>query len=425
MGRGIELERSGAEDPRALESIYRKHHRYVWQTLRAFGVPESATDDAVQDVFLVVHRRLGEFEGRAAMRTWLFEILRRVAWRYRTKAQREASRWDPLPELADPVDLEASLARMQAFEVLQRFADELDEDRLRVFMLSVFGQLRGREISESLGVNLNTVYARLRSAHAELDRFITRHRARESAATVRSAQASRPGREQMRRTWTALAVQVGIAPVGVSAATTAGAAWISWAWAGAAILATSVVVVAVTTPNSRAADAPSHSAGVVRPSAAGLPTAGPLRPSVGAIPTVSTPRVAAVGRPAPVEAPPPPSSMSSRTQTLHAAAPPEPAGQRLALEVAAVKRIQAAVANNGPVPAAVERYLREFPQGTLHEEVDALAIEHLCRQGASPSAQLSAFKRRWPHSTLPRRLEIACGLSIPPQKPRGAKTQPL
>ena len=41
--------------------------------------PSAALDDATQEVFLVVHRRLGEFEGRAAVTTWLFGIARRVA----------------------------------------------------------------------------------------------------------------------------------------------------------------------------------------------------------------------------------------------------------------------------------------------------------------------------------------------------------
>ncbi len=425
MESGTELERGGAENPRTLESIYRAHHRYVWQSLRAFGVPESVTDDAVQDVFLVVHRRLGEFEGRAAMRTWLFEILRRVAWRYRTRAQREASRCDPLPDLPDPADLDSNLERMQAFEVLRRFADELDEDRLRVFTLSVFGHLRGREISEALGVNLNTVYTRLRSAHAALDRFVTRYRAREAAETVRSARSSRPRREQVRRTWAALALRVGIAPVGVAAMTTVGAGWVSWARAGAAILAASVVAAVVITPSSRTAEAPAQPARVATLAAPSPGTAGPTRASGGATPTISDPRVAVVDQPAPVESPPPSVSTPSRTLTLRAAEPPQPAGQRLALEVAAVKRIQAAVADDSLVEDNVARYRREFPQGTLQEEVDALAIEHLCRQGASPTASLSAFRRRWPHSTLPHQLEVACGLSIPPQKPRGAKTQSL
>ena len=61
------------------EEVYAQHVRFVWRTVRSFGVAEAQLEDAVQDVFVVVHRRLREWEGRAAITTWLFAIARRVA----------------------------------------------------------------------------------------------------------------------------------------------------------------------------------------------------------------------------------------------------------------------------------------------------------------------------------------------------------
>jgi RNA polymerase sigma factor (sigma-70 family) len=73
--------------------LYELQFAYVWRTLRALGVDAEQIEDAVQDAFLVVHRRLGEFEGRARIETWLFAIAQRVAQRYRrTAARRTASR---------------------------------------------------------------------------------------------------------------------------------------------------------------------------------------------------------------------------------------------------------------------------------------------------------------------------------------------
>lgn len=408
-GVGIELKWKRAEERPSFEAIYRAHHRYVWQTLRAFGVPEAAADDAVQDVFLVVHRRLGEFEGRSTVRTWLFEILRRVAWRYRTKAQREASKQDALPELAAGVDLEAELERTQALDVLQRFVAELDEDRLRVFVLSVFGELRGREIAEALGVNLNTVYARLRSANAALERFTTRLRAREASATLRAARASRPSPEGMRRTWATLAVQVGGMSQGGMVAGTVGASSAAWAWGSATAVAASLAAAAVlfTGPAPGEPSVDPVLAQTVLPD-------DPPPPASAELPVRAVSSVTWVERPAPK--PKPARAVATRV------APAEPAAQRLAKEVAAVKQLQAAADSNGPVVVGVERYRREFPNGTLREEVDALEIEHLCRRGSVPSAEVSAFKRRWPHSTLLRPLEKSCGLSIPLQKPRRSQT---
>src|SRR5260221_356262 len=85
-----------------LEDIYRAHFRYVWRTLRRLGVGEADASDAAQDVFLVVHRRLAEFEGRAKMTTWLFRISLRVA----SDRRRLASVRRELPSApgAEPLD---------------------------------------------------------------------------------------------------------------------------------------------------------------------------------------------------------------------------------------------------------------------------------------------------------------------------------
>jgi hypothetical protein len=63
--------------------------------------------------------------------------------------------------------------------VLQRFVDELEPERWSVFVLSEIEGLRGSEIAAELGLNLNTVYARLRSARQAFERTLRRYRARE------------------------------------------------------------------------------------------------------------------------------------------------------------------------------------------------------------------------------------------------------
>src|SRR3954452_10421913 len=76
------------------EEVYAQHVGFVWRVLRSLGVPPAQLEDAAQDVFVVVHRRLPEFEGRAAITTWLFAIVRKVAPKY--------SRRGPLPPATPP-----------------------------------------------------------------------------------------------------------------------------------------------------------------------------------------------------------------------------------------------------------------------------------------------------------------------------------
>ena len=50
--------------PPTLDSVYREHFQAVWRLLRRLGVPIAGLDDAAQDVFLVVHRKLADFEAK-------------------------------------------------------------------------------------------------------------------------------------------------------------------------------------------------------------------------------------------------------------------------------------------------------------------------------------------------------------------------
>ena len=73
----------------SLAELYREKFDFVWRNLARLGVPDSALEDAVHDVFVVAHRRLPEFEGRSAPSTWLFAITYHVAQEHRRKHARQ------------------------------------------------------------------------------------------------------------------------------------------------------------------------------------------------------------------------------------------------------------------------------------------------------------------------------------------------
>src|SRR3954452_9374484 len=83
-----ELRGAAAPTP-DLATVYEAHFRYVWRCLRSLGVHDSQLEDALQDVFIVVQRRLSSFDGKAELRTWLYAIALRIARKYRDRARRE------------------------------------------------------------------------------------------------------------------------------------------------------------------------------------------------------------------------------------------------------------------------------------------------------------------------------------------------
>src|SRR5260221_5531739 len=67
--------------------LFERTAPFVWRMLRRFGVRESDLPDVCQEVFVVVHRRLPDFDrGKASLRTWIYGICLRTASQYRRRA---------------------------------------------------------------------------------------------------------------------------------------------------------------------------------------------------------------------------------------------------------------------------------------------------------------------------------------------------
>lgn len=165
----------------SFEDVYDTHVDFVWRTLRRLGVPEALVDDATQDVFVVVHRRLAEFAGRSSTKTWLFSIAHHVCLGYLRSARRRPT--EALPELlADTGNLSPLAASVLKEDLRRLYAllDQLDDERRTVFVMVELEELSVPEISEALRVNANTIYTRLRAARQQFNEAIKRQEAQDA-----------------------------------------------------------------------------------------------------------------------------------------------------------------------------------------------------------------------------------------------------
>ena len=157
--------------------VFRDHAPFVWRALRRLGVREADVEDVCQEVFVVVHRRLADFEGRSSVRTWVYGICVRVAsdWRKRAHVRREMlapkdegseKELDAPPSSRRglPRDPGAEVARREARAILDGILDQLDEDKRAVFVLYEIEQLTMNEVAEAIGCPLQTAYSRLHAA---------------------------------------------------------------------------------------------------------------------------------------------------------------------------------------------------------------------------------------------------------------------
>lgn len=157
-----------------IATIYREHFQFIWRSLRRLGVRDSSVEDACQDVFLVAHRKLHLFEGRASFKAWLFAIAIRVAAEHRRKDGKLHLDPDAAPISKHP---EVTLELRQRVDLLDRLLCELSDDQREVFVMAEIEQFSVPEIAEATGQKLNTVYSRLRLARSRFERALARHRA--------------------------------------------------------------------------------------------------------------------------------------------------------------------------------------------------------------------------------------------------------
>lgn len=394
---GLPAADSAELEPR-LEAIYREHHGFVWSTLLRLGVPAASVDDACQDVFLIVFRRLGDFEGRSQLRTWLFSIARRVAFRHRRGAQRSARKVQAFA--AEPLRVEnlddALEQRRAAMHVLHAL-DELDDDKRTAVVLHIFEGMSGPKIAEALGLPLDTAYSRIKAGRRVLRARLTAlgvgDDARVLEAARRDTEASDGAR---RRVAVLLAGRLNPAPM------LAGAAWKG---AAAAVLLGVVGLVATNATREPALDAQKTSAAVV---------SGQPEPQAEVSPTVS-PRtqptepveVTAVRAPGVIR-------KKVRSRSPHSNPKASPDDDGLLEEVALIGAVKNALDRGRPADAMrrLDEHARLFSAGELSLERRGYRAIALCELGKDTQGRGAGrtFVKSHPNATLVGRVREACNL---------------
>jgi RNA polymerase sigma-70 factor, ECF subfamily len=161
----------------SFDEVYRAHAKTIarW-AMRLLG-PSGDYEDVVQEVFMVVRRRLPEFRGDAAITTWLYEITVRIAqgfrkrsrwWSWLTGRGQNPSRGQMRELFVAPADMPDDphilLEARERTRILYRLLDQLTEDQRTAFILFEMEGLSGEEIAEITGVNVSTVWVRLSRA---------------------------------------------------------------------------------------------------------------------------------------------------------------------------------------------------------------------------------------------------------------------
>jgi len=152
----------------AFDDVFRAEAANVGRTLRYLGVREASIDDACQEVFLVVHRRLGDVTD-GAVRPWIRQICVNVARNQRrTISRRREAVMDTPPEVVLPATQHGAVEQRQLRERLLTLLEDLSEEQRTVFVLYEIEQLAMPEVAIAAACPLQTAYSRLHSARAKI-----------------------------------------------------------------------------------------------------------------------------------------------------------------------------------------------------------------------------------------------------------------
>ena len=157
--------------PLDFRSIYERWFDDVSRWIRAMGGPEADREDLVQDVFLVVHRRLPDFDGQNVA-GWLYQIARHRVRDFRRLLWVKHLLFGSVP-LSESLTKNGespaeSLETSEKRRTLERLLAKLNESERAAIVLFEIDGYSGEEIAQIQGVPLNTVWARIHKARKKL-----------------------------------------------------------------------------------------------------------------------------------------------------------------------------------------------------------------------------------------------------------------
>lgn len=162
-------------DPSAIDAVCEDWLPTVLQRCRRLSGPRVDPDQATQEVFLVVLRRIHTVERPEQLPSWMFAVTRRVLAQHRRRAW--VRRWVPgdVPEIADTNRSPAALTeRRELAGQVGRVLDQMPDELRAILVLCDIEDRTDPEAAEMLGLKVGTAKSRLRRARARFRELCVR-----------------------------------------------------------------------------------------------------------------------------------------------------------------------------------------------------------------------------------------------------------
>ena len=189
MDKGVEKKYDDMDEQTFIRALKNRHegafevlvHRHQAKLLSiAWGITQDREEslEIVQDVFLNVHKHIGEFRGESGLFTWMRKITVNMCLNWKRKWKRrflwhhqpiESEQGGLLAEVEENLDNPESEYLQKEFQrMLMVHVKALPEKVRAVFVLKIFEKMSYEEIAQTLGIKKGTVSSRLHYARKYL-----------------------------------------------------------------------------------------------------------------------------------------------------------------------------------------------------------------------------------------------------------------
>jgi len=159
----LQVMRAQSGDPDAFARLFERYNARLLYYVRRLVGPSTDAEDVLQEVWLVVVRKVNSLENPGSFRTWIYRIAHNKSMS-RLRKQKHEVPLDEVEELVDEVEEDYSLYQEYDAGAIQAGLDRLSPNHREVLTLRFLESLSYEEIAEIIASSVGTVRSRLHYA---------------------------------------------------------------------------------------------------------------------------------------------------------------------------------------------------------------------------------------------------------------------
>jgi len=167
------VERSRRGDARAMEAIYERYKRPLFNLAFRFTYNSTVAEDLLQDIFIKVFTHLDDVQNVETFSGWIYRIGLNTCYSYLRRKKVEAQRSIPLSEIEGK--MEEACYDTQEKEMkkpLDEAIQSLPEKLKAIFLLHDVQGFKHEEIAKTLGCSVGTSKSQLFKARMRIRQFL-------------------------------------------------------------------------------------------------------------------------------------------------------------------------------------------------------------------------------------------------------------